>query len=77
MARRASESPQFWAALNTISQGRIAPVAGGVLVVKEGHVVGSIGMSGDVPDNDEACSIAGARKAGFEIEVEEEALGKQ
>ncbi len=77
MAKRASESPPFWAALNTISSGRIAPAAGGVLLLKEGHVVGSIGMSGDIPDNDEACSVAGAQKAGFETEVEEDALGKQ
>jgi len=37
--------------------------------------IGSVGMSGDLPDNDEACSIAGIQKAGFETEVDEEALG--
>jgi uncharacterized protein GlcG (DUF336 family) len=55
-AQRASDSPQFWAALNTISSGRIAPVAGGVLIRQAGQVLGSIGMSGDLPDNDEACA---------------------
>jgi uncharacterized protein GlcG (DUF336 family) len=69
MAKRAMDTPTFWASLNTISAGRIAPVAGGVL--------GSIGMSGDLPDNDEACCIAGAQSAGFETEVGEAALGKQ
>ncbi len=29
MAKRASDNPQFWAALCTISSGRIAPVPGG------------------------------------------------
>jgi uncharacterized protein GlcG (DUF336 family) len=77
MAKRAMDTPAFWAALNTISAGRIAPVAGGVLILKEGKVVGSIGMSGDLPDNDEACCIAGAQSAGFETEVGEAALGKQ
>jgi uncharacterized protein GlcG (DUF336 family) len=77
MAKRAMDTPAFWAALNTISSGRIAPVAGGVLILKEGKVVGSLGMSGDLPDNDEACSIAGAQSAGFETEVGEAALGKQ
>jgi uncharacterized protein GlcG (DUF336 family) len=77
MAKRASDSPQFWAALNTISRGRITPVAGGVLILQEGQVIGSVGMSGDFPDNDEACSIAGIHKADFETEVGEEALGKQ
>ncbi len=33
MAKRAGDSPQFWAALYTISGGRIAPVPGGVLVL--------------------------------------------
>ena len=77
MAKRAGDSPQFWAALNSISGGRIAPVAGGVLVLHEGQVIGAVGMSGDVPDNDEACAIAGVQKAGFEAEVGEAALGKQ
>src|SRR5258708_15036858 len=67
-ARRAIDTPVFWAALNTISAGRIAPVAGGVLILREGKVVGSIGVSGDFPDNDEACSIAGAQSAGFGTE---------
>jgi uncharacterized protein GlcG (DUF336 family) len=77
MAKRAGDSPQFWAALNTISGGRIAPVAGGVLVLHEGQVIGAVGMSGDVSDNDEACAISGVRTAGFEAEVGEAALGKQ
>lgn len=77
MAKRATDTPTFWAALNTISAGRIAPVAGGVLILKGGKVVGSIGMSGDIADNDEACCIAGVQSAGFETEVGEAALGKQ
>ena len=77
MAKRASDSPQFWAALDTISSGRIAPVAGGVLALHEGQVIGAVGMTGDVPDNDEACAIAGIQKAGFEAEFGEAALGKQ
>jgi uncharacterized protein GlcG (DUF336 family) len=77
MAKRATDTPTFWAALNTISAGRIAPIAGGVLILKEGQVVGSIGMSGDLPDNDEACCIAGAQSAGLQTEVGEAALGQQ
>jgi len=34
-------------------------------------------LSGDLPDNDEACSIAGAKSAGFGTEVGEAALGKR
>src|SRR5258706_13125336 len=49
MAKRASDSPQFWAALNTISGGRIAPVAGGGLILQAGQVVGGWGVRGDLP----------------------------
>ena len=77
MAKRANDVPPFWAALDTISHGRIAPVAGGVLILQEGQVIGSIGISGDISDNDEACAIAGIQQAGFEAEVGEAALGKQ
>ncbi|HEY4383316.1 MAG TPA: heme-binding protein [Ktedonobacteraceae bacterium] len=77
MAKRASDAPQFWAALNAISSGRIAPVPGGVLILEAGQVMGSVGISGDISENDEACAIAGIEKAGLEAEVGEGALGKQ
>ena len=77
MAKRANDVPQFWAALNVISNGRIAPVPGGVLILQAGQVIGSVGMSGDISDNDEACVIAGIQQAGFEAEVGDGALGKQ
>jgi uncharacterized protein GlcG (DUF336 family) len=77
MADRATKSPEFWASLNAISHGRIAPVPGGVLLLQNGIVVGAVGATGDVPDNDEACALAGGQKAGFVTEVLEAALGKQ
>jgi uncharacterized protein GlcG (DUF336 family) len=77
MAKRAGDGPLFWAALNSISGGRIAPVPGGVLVLREGEVIGAVGISGDVSDQDEICAIAGVQQAGFESEVGEAALGKQ
>jgi len=77
MAERAAKSPEFWASLNVTSHGRIAPVAGGVLLLRGGVVVGAVGATGDVPDNDEACALAGAQQAGFATEVMEAALGKQ
>ncbi len=77
MGERAVKNPEFWASLNVISHGRIAPVAGGVLLLRDGLVVGAVGATGDVPDHDEACALAGAQKAGFATEVMEAALGKQ
>jgi uncharacterized protein GlcG (DUF336 family) len=77
MAQRAGAGPQFWAALNAISGGRIAPVPGGVLALHNGQVIGAVGISGDVSDQDEVCAIAGVQGAGFEAEAGEAALGKQ
>ena len=77
MADRAAKSPEFWASLNVISKGRIAPVPGGVLLLENGVVIGAVGATGDVPGNDEACALAGGEQAGFATEVMEAALGKQ
>lgn len=66
LAGRADSHPAFYAALNDISQGRIAPVAGGVLVRDAGgQIIGAVGISGDLPDHDEACAVAGITAAGL------------
>jgi uncharacterized protein GlcG (DUF336 family) len=77
IAKRAGDFPQFWAALYSVSSGRIVPAPGGVLVLHEGQVIGAVGISGDAADVDESCAVAGVRQAGFEAEVGEGALGKQ
>ncbi len=42
------------------------PSPGGVLIVgTDGDVVGAVGISGDVGDNDEVCAVAGIEAAGL------------
>ncbi|MFF4756721.1 GlcG/HbpS family heme-binding protein [Streptomyces sp. NPDC002514] len=66
LANRAEMAPAFFAALDTISHGRVAPVPGGVLIRDtEGQVIGGVGISGDLPDNDEKCAVAAVAAAGF------------
>jgi uncharacterized protein GlcG (DUF336 family) len=66
LARRAQAAPALFASLNVISDGRMAPVAGGALIRDAaGHIVGSIGISGDTSDNDEICLIPAVRAAGL------------
>jgi uncharacterized protein GlcG (DUF336 family) len=66
LAARAAAAPAFFAALTDISAGRIAPVPGGVLIRDaERRVLGAVGVSGDLPDNDEACAVAGIESAGL------------
>jgi uncharacterized protein GlcG (DUF336 family) len=59
-ARHATRDPAFFAALAAMSEGRVASSRGGILIRdKEGNLLGSIGVSGDRPENDEACALAG------------------
>lgn len=63
---RAASHPSFVAALSDISQGRIVPVPGGVLVLDpSGQVIGAVGVTGDLSDHDEACAVSGIDSAGF------------
>jgi uncharacterized protein GlcG (DUF336 family) len=63
--QRAQEQAFFIDAVNTLAQGRLVPVPGGVLIQGEGALLGAVGISGDTSDNDEACAIAGIEAAGL------------
>lgn len=60
MTRRSAKVPTFINALQTMSDGKVVPVPGGVLIRNTvGDIVGAVGISGETSDNDEACAIAG------------------
>jgi uncharacterized protein GlcG (DUF336 family) len=66
LAERATRFPTFVAALAAISQGRMVPSPGGVLIAgADKEVVGAVGISGDTGDNDEVCAIAGIEAVGL------------
>jgi uncharacterized protein GlcG (DUF336 family) len=66
LAERAQMAPAFFTALASASGGRVIPVAGGVLIRDaEGEVIGAVGVSGDMPDNDEACAVHGVTQCGL------------
>lgn len=63
---RAQEQPYFIDAVNTLAQGRMVPVPGGVLIHDaSGALLGAVGISGDTSDNDEICALAGIAAAGL------------
>src|SRR5207253_11302117 len=67
ISERAQKAPGFYGALASVSQGRLVPVAGGVLLYDEGrNIVGAIGISGDTSDRDEDCALSGVRAAGLQ-----------
>ena len=63
--QRAQEQPYFIDAVNTLAQGRMVPVPGGVLIMDGTTLLGAVGVSGDTSDNDEICAIAGIEAAGL------------
>jgi len=63
--QRAQEHAYFVSAVNTLAQGRLVPVPGGVLIQEGGVLLGAVGVSGDTSDNDEICAIAGIEAAGL------------
>jgi len=63
---RLQDKPAFLGALASASQGRFGPVPGGVLACNDkGEVIGAVGISGDVSDQDEFCAIKGIKAAGL------------
>jgi len=67
---RAKNEPFFIQAVNSLADGALVPVPGGVLVKnKDGELVGAVGVTGDTSDNDELCAIAGIEAAGYVAQV--------
>ena len=63
---RSKAQPQFFASLATVIQGGFAPAPGGVLVrTADGVLLGAVGVSGDISDNDEAAALAGISAIGL------------
>ena len=69
VAKMAAERPAFVAAATHAVGGSLVPVPGGVLIVSGAEVVGAVGVSGDLSDNDEICAVAGIVAAGLAAET--------
>ena len=60
------ERPMFMNALINISNQRLLPVPGGVLIRdQQNDLLGSVGITGDLSDQDEHCAIVGIQAAGL------------
>jgi uncharacterized protein GlcG (DUF336 family) len=68
--QRAEQQAYFVNAAAGALDGQLVPVPGGVLIRDStGALVGAVGVSGDVSDNDEIAASAGVRAAGFRPDV--------
>jgi len=70
LMNRAEQQAYFIQAINGLAGGDIVPVPGGVLVRNAaGTLLGSVGISGDTSDNDEAAALAGITAAKLHAET--------
>ncbi len=69
LADRAKREPSFIQSMNSLADGSLVPVPGGVLIRSDGNIIGAVGVTGDSSDNDEACAISAITAAGFEADA--------
>ena len=69
MANLSQQAPALLNAFGGVSENRLIPSPGGVFIVRDGQVIGAVGVSGDHGDNDEVCSLAGIEAAGLEAKI--------
>jgi uncharacterized protein GlcG (DUF336 family) len=66
LERRGDAHRVFFNSLQVMSEGKVVPAQGGVLIRDQaGRVVGAVGVSGDSSDKDEICAIEGITAAGL------------
>lgn len=69
LGERLKERPAFLGALSTMSEGKVVPVPGGVLIMDGNEIIGAVGVSGGTSDEDEICAIDGIKAAGLAYKV--------
>jgi uncharacterized protein GlcG (DUF336 family) len=65
---RAEQQAFFIQSVNALANGALVPSPGGVLIRKNGLVVGAMGVTGDTGDNDEICAIFAINSTGFDAD---------
>lgn len=66
LGEMALERPTFINALSQLCPDGVVPTAGGLLIINaESEVVGAVGVTGDISDNDELCAKAGIAALGL------------
>lgn len=65
LADKAKANPAFFGSLSQVVGGRIAYSPGGVVIRRDGSLIGAVGVSGDTGEMDEAAAHAGLAAAGL------------
>jgi uncharacterized protein GlcG (DUF336 family) len=67
LADRLKDRPAFLGALSDMSDGKVVPVAGGVLIMQNSAIIGAVGISGGTAEEDELCAIEGIKATGLDF----------
>ena len=68
MAERVEHIPSFFGSLTAMSDGKVVPVAGGVIIRHDGVIIGALGVSGDTSVVDEDAAVAAIEGAGLQAD---------
>ena len=70
IADRAEKQAYFVNSVCNLMNGDFIPVPGGIIIKdKEDNIIGAVGISGDLSDNDEIAGVAGIKAAGFKADT--------
>lgn len=61
-------NPAFYSFMG-LAGHKLVPSPGGVFIKDGDRVLGAVGVSGDLPDTDEACAVAGIEAAGLSAQI--------
>ena len=65
---RPNMNPAFYAFMG-LAGHRLVPSPGGVFIKDGDEIIGAVGVSGDTPDIDEACAVAGIEAAQLTAQI--------
>ncbi len=75
--QRAEQRPLFMEYLKGVANGQMFCEGGGQLIRDDaGHVIGAVGVTGDLQEKDDELAIFGIRAAGLKTDADCEELGK-
>lgn len=65
---RPKMNPAYYSFIG-LADHRLVPAPGGVFILSEDKIIGAVGVSGDAPEKDEACAIAGITSADLQYKT--------
>ncbi len=66
LAKKAEQHPLFINSVTALAEGNLVPVPGGVLIRNtDSMIIGAVGVSGNLPNDDEECAVTAINATGL------------